>query len=49
MEEHYQKGGKLIKCAIKSNSSGAFQIVFDDLPSDYDSSLTIEVKAIYAQ
>ncbi|MCP4198058.1 MAG: hypothetical protein GY762_12995 [Proteobacteria bacterium] len=49
MEEHYQKGGKLINCAIKSNSSGAFQIVFDDLPSDYDSSFKTEVRAIYAE
>jgi hypothetical protein len=49
MEAHYQKGGKLINCAIKSNSSGAFQIVFEDLPSDYDSSFKIEVKAIHAQ
>ncbi len=49
MEHHYQKDGQFLNCAIKSHSSGAFQMVFDDLPADYDSSFKVEVKAISAQ
>jgi hypothetical protein len=49
VEEHYRKNGEMLNCAIKSNSSGAFQLVFEDLPSDYDSSFKVEVKVIYAQ
>ena len=49
MEAHYRKDGEFKDCSIKANSSGAFQLVFEDLPSDYDSSFKVEVKAIFAK
>ncbi len=49
MEHRYQKDGQFLDCTIKSNSSGAFQMVFDDLPADYNSLFKVEVRAIYAQ
>ncbi len=46
---HYRPGGELYNCALKANGAGAYQLIFDDLPLDYDSSFTVEVQAVLAR
>ncbi len=49
IQGHYRKGNKLHDCTIASDSSGAYQIVFENPPADYDASSKVEVKAVSAR
>ena len=43
------KTGELYNCVISADGSTAFQLVFDDVPPEYPSALTLEVAAVSAQ
>ncbi|MCP4678143.1 MAG: hypothetical protein GY854_22040 [Deltaproteobacteria bacterium] len=45
----YRTGGKPVNCSIKGDSSGAYQLVFDDPPPDHASFPTLEVMPVSAR
>jgi predicted Zn finger-like uncharacterized protein len=51
MSGHFRsKTGELYNCVISANGSTAFQLVFDDVPPEYEGgSLTLQVSAVSAQ
>lgn len=50
MSGHYRtKTGELYNCVISVDGSSAFQIVFDDVPDDYEKSLNVEITAVTAR
>ena len=46
---HYLSGGELYNCSIEGDAASSYQIVFEDIPSDYDSSFDVEVLAVSAR
>jgi predicted Zn finger-like uncharacterized protein len=50
MPGHYRsKNGELYNCVISANGSTAFQMVFQEVPPDWEKSLTLEIKPVAAQ
>jgi len=50
MSGHYRtKNGELYNCVVSASGSTVFQIVFDDVPADYEKSLNVEITAVSAQ
>lgn len=45
---HYRQSGSLYNCILSANGSTVFQLVFEDLPADYDSSFAVKARAIGA-
>jgi predicted Zn finger-like uncharacterized protein len=48
ISRHYMDRGNLINCQIDPNGGRIFQVVFNDLPEDYDAGFDIRVSAIAA-
>ncbi|HUT79261.1 MAG TPA: zinc-ribbon domain-containing protein [Polyangia bacterium] len=48
IEGHYRQGGVFHICRIKADDTGVFQLIFADVPADYGSTFTVEVKAVAA-
>ena len=46
---HYRKKGKLYNCTIKGESNTVFELIFEDVPHDYNESFKIEVKPVFAK
>ena len=45
----YRKGGELENCTIRGESSTVFQMVFESVPADYDSSFTLDIQPVNAE
>ena len=45
----YRKGGELEDCTIRGESSTIFQMVFESVPADYDSSFTVDIRPVNAE
>lgn len=45
---HFLTNGKVHDCSISPNGSALFQVVFDDVPDDYDASFQIKVQIVSA-
>jgi predicted Zn finger-like uncharacterized protein len=48
MGGHFRQGGSLFDCTIKPEGSTVFQLIFEEVPLDYDSKFSVEVKAVSA-
>jgi predicted Zn finger-like uncharacterized protein len=48
ISQHYMDKGRLHNCQIGPNGNRIFQVVFNDLPDDYDAGFDIRVNAIAA-
>jgi predicted Zn finger-like uncharacterized protein len=48
MAGHFRPGGQLYNCTLKSDGSTVFQLVFEDLPADYDPTFEVEIQAVSA-
>ena len=45
---HYRQGGAIYNCQMSANGSTVYQMIFEDVPADYDSSFTVEIQAVGA-
>jgi predicted Zn finger-like uncharacterized protein len=48
IEGHYRQDGVFHNCRIKADDTGVFQLIFADVPADYGSTFSVEVKAVAA-
>jgi predicted Zn finger-like uncharacterized protein len=44
----YRQGGELYNCQLSGSGSTVFQIIFDDMPADYDGSFQVEIRPVAA-
>ncbi len=49
MEGHYRRGGALINCSVEGNGNTVFQLIFDEVPADYEDSFDVRVQAVAAR
>ncbi len=49
MEGHYRRGGALYNCSVEGNGNTVFQLIFDEVPADYDDSFDVRVQAVAAR
>lgn len=49
MNGHYRSGGALYNCSVEGGGNTVFQIIFDEVPADYDDSFEVRVQAVAAQ
>jgi len=49
MSGHYLEHNGLYNCVISYKGSAPFQVVFEDVPADYEPSFEVDVKAVSAQ
>ncbi len=49
MEGHYRRGGALHNCSVEGNGNTVFQLIFDEVPADYEDSFDVRVQAVAAR
>ncbi len=49
MGGHYRRGGALYNCSVEGNGNTVFQLIFDEVPADYDDSFDVRVQAVAAR
>lgn len=49
IEGHYRRGGAIYNCSVEGNGNTVFQLIFDEVPADYDDSFDVRVQAVAAR
>ena len=48
IKSRFMKDNKLINCSIAPNDSTLFQIIFENIPDDYNATFTVKIQAVAA-
>jgi predicted Zn finger-like uncharacterized protein len=49
MKGHYRSGGAFYNCSVEGGGNTVFQLIFDEVPADYDDSFDVLVQAVAAK